>query len=110
MKKLLSAYNKRLPSDSQMSWEASSHLHEQSYRATLASYISNIPHDVKYKAVQKWRTIERCKEEVHLLKSEMQNCIDFFSNNIRTLQLLQETAMYEHKQTKCHYLAYSLIS
>ena len=76
MKKLLSHYNNELPSDSKMSWEAASHLHEHSYRAALALSVSDsIPHDIKYEAVQKWRTIERCKEEICLLKTEMQNCI-----------------------------------
>ena len=80
-----------------MSWEAASHLHEQSYRAILASSVSSIPHDVKYEAVQKWRTIKRCEEEIQLLKIEMQNCIDFFSQNIRTLQLVQENEKYDYK-------------
>ena len=44
----------------------------------IALYVLSIPHNVKYEAVQKWRTIKRCEEEIQLLKIEMQNCIDFF--------------------------------
>ena len=91
MKNLLMQYNKGLSVDSQMSWETASHLHEQSYRAALTSSGSDfIPHDVKYEAVQKLRIVERCKEEFCLLKNDMQNCIDFFDQRIRTLQSLQE--------------------
>ena len=80
-----------------MSWETASHLHEQSYRAALTSSGSDsIPHDVKYEAVQKLRIVERCKEEFCLLKNDMQNCIDFFDQRIRTLQSLQEHITYEH--------------
>lgn len=86
MRKLLAQYNKGLPVDSQISWEAASHLHEQSYRAALPSSLSvSIPPDVKYEAVQKLRTVERCKEEFHLLKADMQNCINFFTHRIRIL-------------------------
>lgn len=100
MKKLISQYNKGLPSDSQMSWEAASNLHKQTYRAALISCISDsIPLDVKYEAVRKWRLVERCREEIYLLKTEMQNCIDFFSQRIRMLQSLQECIMYAHGQT-----------
>ena len=38
----------------------------------IALYVLSIPHNVKYEAVQKWRTIKRCEEEVQLLKIEMQ--------------------------------------
>ena len=96
MKNLLMQYNKGLSVDSQMSWETASHLHEQSYRAALTSSGSDIPHDVKFVAVQKLRLVERCKEEFCLLKNDMQNCIDFFDQRIRTLQSLQEHITYEH--------------
>ena len=77
------------------------YVHEQSYRATLTSSVSDsILLDIKYEAVQKLRLVERCKEEINLLKTEMQNCIDFFSQRIWILQNLQETMKYEHKQTK----------
>ena len=99
MKEVLSQYNKGLQPDSQMSWETASHLHKQSYRASLTSSVSDsIPLDVKYEAVQKRRLVKRCREEINLLKTEMHNCINFFSQRIRMLQSLQESITYEHKK------------
>lgn len=95
MKLLLTNYNKGLSPDSEMSWEVASHLHQQTYRATTISSAGDlIPQDVKYEAVQKWRVIERCREEISLIKAEMRNCIDFYSKRISALQRLQGNLMY----------------
>ena len=95
MRQLLTKYNNGLPLDSQITWETASHLHEQSHRATLTASVSDsIPHDIKYEAVQRLRTVERCQEEFNLLKNEIQNCIDFFDQKIKKLQGLQELIRY----------------
>ena len=95
MKLLLTNYNKGLPPESEMSWEAASHLHQQTYRASIVPSAGDlIPLDVKYEAVQKWRVIERSREEVCLIKAEMRNCIDYYSKMISSLQRLLENLMY----------------
>ena len=60
----------------------------------VSSAADLIPHDVKYEAVQKLRMIERSREEVCLIKAEMRNCIDFYSESISALQRLQENLTY----------------
>lgn len=87
LKTLLNKYNARCTVADQLSWEDAVNLTNCSNQYTT----SDIPDSIKNQAVRLVHQRERAAEEVSRLKSEMQNCIDYYKSEWNNLSKQRQT-------------------